>query len=79
MLIDCQIFLYNRPYLQTLENSRLASLLSIPQRILNSSRFLNSLGNAQNNISAHYDISNAMFAGEYQIYHPFRELLLICL
>lgn len=26
---------------------------------------MNSLGNAQSNISAHYDISNAMFAGQF--------------
>lgn len=43
-------------------NSTLSWLFSLPQR-LTSFRFLNSLGNARSNISAHYDLSDDMFRG----------------
>ncbi|EAU85831.2 cyclopropane-fatty-acyl-phospholipid synthase [Coprinopsis cinerea okayama7 len=58
-----KIFLANKPHLSTLNDSYLASLFtSIPQK-LTSWRFVNSLSNSRSNISAHYDISNEMFAG----------------
>ncbi|KAH8113549.1 cyclopropane-fatty-acyl-phospholipid synthase [Phellopilus nigrolimitatus] len=66
--VDCDdlvstfmIFLRNRERLQGLD-SRLSYLSTLPQK-LTSMRFLNTLGNARSNISAHYDISNKMFAG----------------
>lgn len=37
-------------------------LISKPQAFITSSRFVNTLTNARKNISAHYDISNEMFA-----------------
>lgn len=43
-------------------NSTFSWLFSLPQR-LTSFRFLNSLGNARSNISAHYDLSDDMFRG----------------
>jgi cyclopropane-fatty-acyl-phospholipid synthase len=45
-------------------DSKFSFLFSLPQKIT-SYRFLNTIGNSRSNISAHYDISNAMFAGEY--------------
>ncbi len=41
-------------------------LFTIPQK-LTSYRFLNTIGNSRSNISAHYDISNEMFAGRLLI------------
>ncbi|KAL1745293.1 CFS1-like protein [Schizophyllum fasciatum] len=55
------IFLDNRENLVNLD-SRLSYLYTLPQK-LTSYRFLNTIGNSRSNISAHYDISNAMFAG----------------
>ncbi|KAF8073417.1 CFS1-like protein [Lyophyllum atratum] len=55
------IFLDNRESLSSL-NSRLSYLFTLPQK-LTSYRFLNTIGNSRSNISAHYDISNEMFAG----------------
>ncbi|KAJ3992330.1 CFS1-like protein [Lentinula boryana] len=56
-----QIFLDNRSRLSNL-NSSLSFLFTIPQK-LTSYRFLNTISNSRSNISAHYDISNEMFAG----------------
>ena len=56
-----QVFLENKRNLASL-NSTLSWLFSLPQR-LTSFRFLNSLGNARSNISAHYDLSDDMFKG----------------
>ena len=56
-----QVFLENKRNLAPL-NSTLSWLFSLPQR-LTSFRFLNSLGNARSNISAHYDLSDDMFKG----------------
>lgn len=56
-----QVFLKNKENLASL-NSTLSWLFSLPQR-LTSFRFLNSLGNARSNISAHYDLSDDMFKG----------------
>ena len=56
-----QVFLKNKENLAPL-NSTLSWLFSLPQR-LTSFRFLNSLGNARSNISAHYDLSDDMFKG----------------
>ncbi|KAI5831537.1 CFS1-like protein [Schizophyllum commune Tattone D] len=56
-----QIFLDNRQNLVNLD-SRISYLYSLPQK-LTSYRFLNTISNSRSNISAHYDISNAMFAG----------------
>ena len=56
-----QAFLKNKENLVSL-NSTLSWLFSLPQR-LTSFRFLNSLGNARSNISAHYDLSDDMFKG----------------
>ncbi|KAF9475073.1 CFS1-like protein [Pholiota conissans] len=55
------MFLENREYLSNLD-SRLSYLFTLPQKIT-SYRFLNTIGNSRSNISAHYDISNDMFAG----------------
>ncbi|CCA73014.1 related to cyclopropane-fatty-acyl-phospholipid synthase [Serendipita indica DSM 11827] len=56
------LFLLNKQALSSL-NTRLSSLLSLPQHLLTNQRFLNTLTNARSNISAHYDISNKMFEG----------------
>ncbi|KAJ6475045.1 CFS1-like protein [Mycena vitilis] len=55
------IFLDNRRSLSGL-TSRASYLFTLPQK-LTSYRFLNTIGNSRSNISAHYDISNDMFAG----------------
>ncbi|KAG6844466.1 hypothetical protein H0H87_006690 [Tephrocybe sp. NHM501043] len=55
------IFLDNRENLSHLD-SRLSYLITLPQK-LTSYRFLNTIGNSQSNIAAHYDISNDMFSG----------------
>ncbi|KAF8914886.1 CFS1-like protein [Mucidula mucida] len=55
------IFLDNREQLDNLDSS-MSYLFTIPQK-LTSYRFLNTIGNSRSNISAHYDISNEMFAG----------------
>ncbi|KIY71193.1 CFS1-like protein [Cylindrobasidium torrendii FP15055 ss-10] len=54
------IFLDNRENLTKLE-SKVSYLYTLPQKIT-SYRFLNTIGNSRSNISAHYDISNDMFA-----------------
>ncbi|KDR82375.1 hypothetical protein GALMADRAFT_220377 [Galerina marginata CBS 339.88] len=56
-----QMFLENRENLSNM-NSRISYLFTLPQK-LTSYRFLNTIGNSRSNISAHYDISNDMFAG----------------
>lgn len=56
-----KIFLENRENLSNL-NSKVSYLFTLPQKIT-SYRFLNTIGNSRSNISAHYDISNDMFAG----------------
>ncbi|KAF9221621.1 CFS1-like protein [Gyrodon lividus] len=56
-----KIFLLNRQNLSNMD-SYASYLFSIPQK-LTSWRFLNTLSNSRSNVSAHYDISNAMFAG----------------
>ncbi|KIJ62576.1 hypothetical protein HYDPIDRAFT_114221 [Hydnomerulius pinastri MD-312] len=55
------IFLLNRQNLANMD-SYASCLFTLPQR-LTSWRFLNTLSNSRSNVSAHYDISNAMFAG----------------
>ncbi|KAI0250939.1 S-adenosyl-L-methionine-dependent methyltransferase [Lactifluus subvellereus] len=54
-----RVFLKNKENMTSL-NSTVSWLFSLPQR-LTSYRFLNSLGNARSNISAHYDLSDDMF------------------
>ncbi|KIM48716.1 hypothetical protein M413DRAFT_437892 [Hebeloma cylindrosporum] len=56
-----EMFLENREKLSNL-NSSVSYLFTLPQKIT-SYRFLNTIGNSRSNISAHYDISNDMFAG----------------
>ncbi|KAL0961278.1 hypothetical protein HGRIS_006238 [Hohenbuehelia grisea] len=56
-----KIFLNNREKIANLD-SKASYLFSLPQK-LTSYRFLNNLSNSRSNISAHYDISNDMFAG----------------
>ena len=56
-----QVFLENKKNLTSL-NSRLSWLFSLPQQ-LTSFRFLNSLGNARFNVSAHYDLCDGVFRG----------------
>ncbi|KAH7919588.1 cyclopropane-fatty-acyl-phospholipid synthase [Leucogyrophana mollusca] len=56
-----EIFLLNRKNLSNMD-SMTSYLFTLPQK-LTSYRFLNNIGNSQSNISAHYDISNEMFAG----------------
>ncbi|KAL9710942.1 hypothetical protein Ac2012v2_005482 [Leucoagaricus gongylophorus] len=56
-----QIFLDNRESLENNMASKLSFLFYLPQRIT-AYRFLNTIGNARSNNSAHYDISNVMFA-----------------
>jgi cyclopropane-fatty-acyl-phospholipid synthase len=61
-ILQCdQVFIQNKENLTSL-NSTMSWLFSLPQR-LTSFRFLNSLGNARSNISAHYDLSDDMFKG----------------
>lgn len=60
-LLFRQIFILNRQNLSEMDSCA-SYLLRIPQK-LTSWRFLNSLSNSRSNISAHYDISNEMFAG----------------
>ncbi|KIK57142.1 hypothetical protein GYMLUDRAFT_46375 [Collybiopsis luxurians FD-317 M1] len=55
------IFLDNRERLSNMD-SAVSYLFTLPQK-LTSYRFLNTIGNSRSNISAHYDISNEMFAG----------------
>ncbi|KAK0464494.1 CFS1-like protein [Desarmillaria tabescens] len=55
------IFLDNRDNLSNM-NSKASYLFTLPQKIT-SYRFLNTISNSRSNISAHYDISNDMFAG----------------
>jgi cyclopropane-fatty-acyl-phospholipid synthase len=55
------MFVYNRENLSNLTSS-VSFLFTLPQA-LTSSRFLNTMSNSRSNISAHYDISNEMFAG----------------
>ncbi|KAJ6525285.1 CFS1-like protein [Mycena vulgaris] len=59
--LSFQIFLDNRQKLSNL-SSTASYLFTLPQK-LTSYRFLNTIGNSRSNISAHYDISNEMFAG----------------
>jgi cyclopropane-fatty-acyl-phospholipid synthase len=56
------VFIENQKNLASLDSSTVSWLFSLPQR-LSSFRFLNSLGNARSNISAHYDLSDDMFKG----------------
>ncbi|KAF5382311.1 hypothetical protein D9757_008471 [Collybiopsis confluens] len=56
-----QIFLDNRERLSHMD-SAVSYLFTLPQKFT-SYRFLNTIGNSRSNISAHYDISNEMFAG----------------
>ncbi|KAF5340613.1 hypothetical protein D9611_007425 [Ephemerocybe angulata] len=56
-----KIFLMNKSRLERLD-SKFSYLFTLPQK-LTSYRFLNTLSNSRSNISAHYDISNEMFAG----------------
>src|SRR3954463_4444631 len=56
-----QIFIKNRKSLSDMSTS-LSWLASLPQT-LTQYRFLNTISNSRSNISAHYDISNEMFAG----------------
>ncbi|KAF8904107.1 CFS1-like protein [Gymnopilus junonius] len=56
-----QMFLENRENLSNMD-SPISFLFTLPQK-LTSYRFLNTIGNSRSNISAHYDISNDMFAG----------------
>lgn len=55
------MFLENRENMSNL-SSTVSYLFTLPQK-LTSYRFLNTIGNSRSNISAHYDISNEMFAG----------------
>jgi cyclopropane-fatty-acyl-phospholipid synthase len=71
------MFLYNRSNLASL-NTKLSYLFTLPQKIT-SYRFLNTIGNSRSNISAHYDISNDMFAGTYQMENSSRTLSDRCL
>ncbi|KAJ7643992.1 CFS1-like protein [Roridomyces roridus] len=59
--LHLQIFLANRESLSNM-SSTISYLFTLPQK-LTSYRFLNTIGNSRSNISAHYDISNEMFAG----------------
>ena len=56
-----QIFIKNRKSLSDMSTS-LSWLATLPQT-LTQYRFLNTISNSRSNISAHYDISNEMFAG----------------
>ncbi|EIW80982.1 CFS1-like protein [Coniophora puteana RWD-64-598 SS2] len=61
LVVLFKIFLLNRKNLSNLD-SKASYLFTLPQK-LTSYRFLNTISNSQSNISAHYDISNEMFAG----------------
>ncbi|KAI0077595.1 S-adenosyl-L-methionine-dependent methyltransferase [Panus rudis PR-1116 ss-1] len=56
------IFLNNRAALSSM-SVPLASVMTRISNVLAHSHFVNSLGNARGNISAHYDIGNDMFMG----------------
>ncbi|KAF9523902.1 cyclopropane-fatty-acyl-phospholipid synthase [Crepidotus variabilis] len=56
-----EIFMENQQYISQ-SSSKLSSLFSLLQKTT-AYRFANSIGNSRANISAHYDISNDMFAG----------------
>ena len=64
-----QMFVHNRENLSSLTSS-VSYLFTLPQA-LTSSRFLNTISNSLSNISAHYDISNDMFAGMVLQWHIF--------
>ncbi|KAH7097320.1 cyclopropane-fatty-acyl-phospholipid synthase, partial [Auriculariales sp. MPI-PUGE-AT-0066] len=56
-----KVFMVNRPELAAVENNRLVKLLTAIPRYITNSRFANTISTSRSNISAHYDISNAMF------------------
>jgi len=71
-----KIFLENQGNLKNNMVSKFSFLFSLPQKIFGC-RFLNTIDNARSNISAHYDISNAMFAGEFKATsHPCAMLMI---
>ena len=71
------MFIENQKNLASLDSSTVPWLFSLPQR-LSSFRFLNSLGNARSNISAHYDLSDDMFKGvEPSLFLPDRVLITV--
>ncbi|KAK7691989.1 hypothetical protein QCA50_005394 [Cerrena zonata] len=57
-----RLFLRNRTAISSLD-SRFSYFFNGISQYLAKTRFMNSLGNSQGNISAHYDISNDMFMG----------------
>jgi len=59
-----KIFLENQENLKNDMVSKFSFIFSLPQKIIGYG-FLNTIDNARPNISAHYDISNAMFAGKF--------------
>ena len=59
-----KIFLENQENLKNDMVSKFSFLFSLPQKIIGYG-LLNTIDNARSNISAHYDISNAMFAGKF--------------
>ncbi|KAH7107208.1 cyclopropane-fatty-acyl-phospholipid synthase [Auriculariales sp. MPI-PUGE-AT-0066] len=58
-----KVFMVNRDELATVESGRLVKLFTAVPRYITNSRFANTLSTSRSNISAHYDISNAMFQG----------------
>lgn len=68
--IDCEdlvkvflVFLANRAQLSAIDNSLFTRLVGNLPELGLTARILNTVTNARKNISAHYDISNAMFMG----------------
>ncbi|KAM5535007.1 hypothetical protein V8D89_011380 [Ganoderma adspersum] len=68
--IDCEdlvkvflVFLANRAQLSTIDNSLFTRIAGNLPELGLTARILNTVTNARKNISAHYDISNAMFMG----------------
>lgn len=59
-----QVFLANRAQLSAIDNSLFTRLVGKLPELGLTARILNTVTNARKNISAHYDISNAMFMGE---------------
>lgn len=59
-----QVFLANRAQLSAIDNYIFARLIGNLPELGLTARIVNTVANARKNISAHYDISNAMFMGQ---------------
>ena len=67
MLVGSQVFLANRAQLSAIDNSLFSRLAGSLPDVGLTARIVNTVTNARKNISAHYDISNAMFMGQCSV------------